>query len=205
MASQQIKLSIVIFKVEECITPNMYEVRFHGRGGQGAVTAANILAIAAVKQGYYAQSFPYFGVERRGAPVQAFTRIDDKRIDIRMNVYNPDAVVVLDPSLMDVIDVTEGLKKGGIIVINTSKKPEDFELGDYKIATVDATKIALEHKLGSMAAPIVNTAILGAYAKAVGNVKIEYVVEAIRENAPAKKEENALAAKDAYEQTILGW
>ena len=183
----------------------MYEVRFHGRGGQGAVTAANILAIAAVKQGFYAQSFPYFGVERRGAPVQAFTRIDDKKIDIRMNVYNPDAVVVLDPSLMDVIDVTEGLKEGGIIVINTSKNPEDFKLGDFKIATVDATKIALEHKLGSMAAPIVNTAILGAYAKAIGNVKINFVVDAIRENAPAKKEENALAAEDAYKHTILGW
>ncbi len=183
----------------------MYEVRFHGRGGQGAVTAANILAIAAVKQGFYAQSFPYFGVERRGAPVQAFTRIDTRKIDVRMNVYNPDAVVVLDPSLMDVIDVTEGLKEGGIIVINTAKEPKEFNLGNYKVATVDATKIALEHKLGSMAAPIVNTAILGAYAKAVGNVKIDYVVEAIRENAPAKKEENALAAKDAYEQTILGW
>jgi len=196
---------MVRFKVKNIITPPMYEVRFHGRGGQGAVTAANILAIAAVKQGFYAQSFPYFGVERRGAPVQAFTRIDTKRIDIRMNVYNPDAVVVLDPSLMDVIDVTEGLKEGGIIVINTAKKPEEFKLGNYKIATVDATKIALEHKLGSMAAPIVNTAILGAYAKAIGNVKIEYVLEAIRENAPAKKEENALAAKDAYEQTVLGW
>ncbi len=183
----------------------MYEVRFHGRGGQGAVTAANILAIAAVKQGYYPQSFPYFGVERRGAPVQAFTRIDDKKIDIRMNVYSPDAVVVLDPSLMDVVDVTVGLKEGGIVIINTSKKPEEFKLGNYKVATVDATKIALEHKLGSMAAPIVNTAILGAYAKAIGNVEIDYVVEAIRENAPAKKEENALAAKDAYEKTVLGW
>lgn len=182
----------------------MYEVRFHGRGGQGAVTAANILAIAAVKQGYYAQSFPYFGVERRGAPVQAFTRIDDKKIDIRMNVYTPDAVVVLDPSLMDVVDVTVGLKGGGIVIINTAKKPEEFDLGNYKIATVDATKIAIEHKLGSLAAPIVNTAILGAYARAVGNVKIDYVLEAIRENAPAKKEENALAAKKAYEQTILG-
>ncbi len=196
---------MVRFKVKKIITPTMYEVRFHGRGGQGAVTAANILAIAAVKQGFYAQSFPYFGVERRGAPVQAFTRIDDKKIDVRMNVYNPDAVVVLDPSLMDVIDVTEGLKEGGIIVINTAKKPEEFKLGNYKIATVDATRIALEHKLGSMAAPIVNTAILGAYAKAVGNVKIEYVLEAIRENAPAKKEENALAAEDAYNQTVLGW
>jgi len=181
----------------------MYEVRFHGRGGQGAVTAANILAIAAVKQGYYAQSFPYFGVERRGAPVQAFTRIDNRKIDLRMNVYTPDAVVILDPSLMGVVDVTEGLKEGGIIIVNTSKKPEELHFENYKVATVDATKIAIEHKLGSLAAPIVNTAILGAYARAVGNVKIEYVLEAIRENAPAKKEENALAAKDAYEQTIV--
>ena len=183
----------------------MYEVRFHGRGGQGAVTAANILAIAAMKQGFYSQAFPYFGVERRGAPVQAFTRIDDKRIDLRMNVYNPDAIVVLDPTLMAVVDVTNGLKEGGIIIINTSKKPEDFNFPGYKVATVNATEIALNHKLGSQAAPIVNTAILGAYSKAVGNVKIDYILEAIRENAPAKKEENALAAKDAYEKTVLGW
>ena len=183
----------------------MYEVRFHGRGGQGAVTAANILAIAAVKQGFYAQAFPFFGVERRGAPVQAFTRIDEKRIDLRMNVYTPDAVIVLDPTLMSVVDVTSGLKDGGIIVINTSKKPEDFNFPGYRVATVNATEIALKHKLGSQAAPIVNTAILGAYSKAIGNVEVEYVVEAIRENAPAKRDENALAAKDAYEQTILGW
>ncbi len=183
----------------------MYEVRFHGRGGQGAVTAANILAIAAVKQGYHAQAFPYFGVERRGAPVQAFTRIDERKIDIRMNVYNPDAIVVLDPTLMDVVDVTQGLKEGGIIVINTAKKPEDFDLGEYRVATVNATEIALKHRLGSQAAPIVNTAILGAYSKAVGNVGIDYVVEAIKENAPAKREENASAAREAYENTILGW
>ena len=183
----------------------MYEVRFHGRGGQGAVTAANILAIAAVKQGFHAQAFPYFGVERRGAPVQAFTRIDDKRIDVRMNVYEPDAVVVLDPTLMSVVDVTQGLKKGGIIVINTAKKPEDLNFPGYKVATVNATEIALKHRLGSQAAPIVNTAILGAYSRAIGNVKIEYILEAIRENAPAKKEENASAAKDAYEKTVLGW
>ncbi len=183
----------------------MYEVRFHGRGGQGAVTAANILAIAAVEQGFYAQAFPFFGVERRGAPVQAFTRIDDKRIDLRMNVYNPDTVVVLDPTLMSVVDVTSGLKEGGIIIVNTSKKPEDFNFPGYRVATVNATEIALRNHLGSQAAPIVNTAILGAYAKAVGNVDIEYVVKAIRENAPAKKEENALAAKEAYEQTFLGW
>ncbi len=183
----------------------MYEVRFHGRGGQGAVTAANILAYASMKQGFHAQAFPYFGVERRGAPVQAFTRIDENRIDLRMNVYEPDAVVVLDPTLMSVVDITQGLKDGGIIVINTAKKPEDFDFPGYRVATVNATEIAMEHHLGSQAAPIVNTAILGAYAKAIGNVKIEYVLEAIRENAPAKKEENAKAAEDAYEKTILGW
>ncbi len=183
----------------------MYEVRFHGRGGQGAVTAANILAIAAMKQGFYSQAFPYFGVERRGAPVQAFTRIDDKRIDLRMNVYNPDAIVILDPTLMNVVDVSNGMKEGGIIIINTSKKPEDFNFPGFKVATVNATEIAMAHKLGSQAAPIVNTAILGAYSKAIGNVKVEHILDAIRENAPAKKEENALAAKDAYEKTILGW
>ncbi len=183
----------------------MYEVRFHGRGGQGAVTAANILAISAVKQGFYAQAFPYFGVERRGAPVQAFTRIDSRKIDLRMNVYSPDSIVILDPTLMDVVDVTSGLKGNGIIIINTLKKPENFKFGNFKVATVDATKIALEHHLGSQAAPIVNTAILGAYSRAIGNVKIDYIVEAIKENAPAKPEENALAAKDAYESTILGW
>jgi len=193
------------FKVMSAYPFPMYEVRFHGRGGQGAVTAANILAYASMKQGFYAQAFPYFGVERRGAPVQAFTRIDKNRIDLRMNVYEPDAVVVLDPTLMNVVDITQGLKKGGIIVINTAKKPENFNFSDYKVATVNATEIAILHHLGSQAAPIVNTAILGAYAKAVGNVKIEHILEAIRENAPAKKEENAKAAEDAYEKTILGW
>ncbi len=183
----------------------MYEVRFHGRGGQGAVTAANILAIAAMKQGFHSQAFPYFGVERRGAPVQAFTRIDENMIDLRMNVYEPDAVVVLDPTLMRVVDVTQGLKSGGIIVINTAKKPEDFDFPGFSVATVNATEIAMNHRLGSQAAPIVNTAILGAYSKAVGNVEIKYVLEAIRENAPAKKEENAKAAEDAYNNTILGW
>ncbi|MCD6573000.1 MAG: 2-oxoacid:acceptor oxidoreductase family protein [Thermoplasmata archaeon] len=182
----------------------MFEVRFHGRGGQGAVTAANILAMAAFKEGYHAQSFPFFGVERRGAPVQAFTRIDEKPIDIRMNVYSPHAVVVLDPSLLEIINVTEGLAEGGTIIINTSKSPADYDF-NYKIATFDATSIALAHKLGSSASPIVNTAILGAYSKAIKNVSIENVMLAIKERAPAKKEENAMAAHEAYEKTILGW
>lgn len=182
----------------------MFEVRFHGRGGQGAVTAANILAVAAFKEGYHTQSFPFFGVERRGAPVQAFTRISNEPINVRMNVYTPDTVVVLDPSLIDVVNIVNGLKENGTIIINTSKKPSDYDFG-FKIATVDATSIAIAHKLGSAAAPIVNTAILGAYSKAIGNVSIENVEIAIKERAPAKKEENAMAAKEAYEKTILGW
>ncbi len=181
----------------------MYEVRFHGRGGQGAVTAANILAIAGAKEGYHTQAFPFFGVERRGAPVEAYTRISKEPIEIRSFVYNPDCVVVLDPALLKDVDVTAGLKEGGIIIVNTEKKPSEMPFEGYKVATVNATEIAIKHRLGSKAAPIVNTAILGAYARVVGNISIDSVVEAILENAPAKKEENASAAKEAYERTVI--
>ena len=177
----------------------MYEVRFHGRGGQGAVTAANILAIAAFKEGKDVQAFPMFGVERRGAPVMAFTRMDEKPIDIKTQIYEPDAVIVLDPTLIDVINVVEGLKPGGIVVINSMKKPSEFDFGDAKIFTVDATTIAVNNKLGSRTNPIVNTAILGAYSKAVGNVGIEAVKASVLENAPVKPEENVKAASDAFE------
>ncbi|HDO19774.1 MAG TPA: pyruvate ferredoxin oxidoreductase subunit gamma [Thermoplasmatales archaeon] len=184
----------------------MYEVRFHGRGGQGAVTAANILAIAAFKAGKYTQSFPFFGVERRGAPVMAFTRMDDVRIRIKMQVYEPDAVVVLDPSLLEAVDITSGLKDNGIIVINSKKSPDDFDF-DNPVATVDATSIALEHGLGSKTAPIVNTSILGAYARAMeilqteGHVPIEHVLKAVEEKAPVKAKENVEATREAYEKT----
>jgi len=109
----------------------MIEVRFHGRGGQGAVTAAELLAVAVGYKGWHSQSFPMFGVERRGAPVQAFCRIDDKPVRIHQNVETPDIVVVLDPTLMKDIDITSGLKKGGLIIINTVKKTDEFNLGDY--------------------------------------------------------------------------
>lgn len=184
----------------------MYEVRFHGRGGQGAVTAANILAIAAFKSGKYTQSFPFFGVERRGAPVMAFTRVDDKPIRIKTQVYEPDAVVVLDPSLLEAVDITSGLKKGGIIIINSRKSPDEFDFSN-PVATVDATAIAIDHDLGSKTAPIVNTSILGAYSKAMeilnseGKVDIEYILEAVEEEAPVKPKENVEATKDAYEKT----
>jgi 2-oxoacid:acceptor oxidoreductase gamma subunit (pyruvate/2-ketoisovalerate family) len=180
----------------------MYEVRFHGRGGQGAVTAANILAVAAFKEGKDIQAFPMFGVERRGAPVAAFMRMDDKPIDIKTQIYEPDAVVVLDPTLIDVVNVAEGLKKGGIVIVNSTKNPSEFDFADAKVFTVDATRIAVNNHLGTETNPIVNTAILGAYSKAVGNIGISAITDAISENAPIKKAENQQAAKEAYEKTM---
>lgn len=182
----------------------MIEIRFHGRGGQGAVTGANILAIAASKEGKDVQAFPYFGVERRGAPVTAFTKIDDRPVRIKSQIYEPDFVVVLDASLLKTVNVTQGLKNGGVVLINTDKKPENIKGVKGKIATVDATAIAVKHGLGSKEAPIVNTAILGAFARASGIVKLESIVQSILENAPAKKNENAKAAKEAYENVVLG-
>jgi pyruvate ferredoxin oxidoreductase gamma subunit/2-oxoisovalerate ferredoxin oxidoreductase gamma subunit len=180
----------------------MYEVRFHGRGGQGAVTAANILAAAAFKEGMDVQAFPMFGVERRGAPVAAFMRMDNRPIDIKTQIYEPDAVVVLDPTLIEVVNVTEGLKKNGIVILNTAKKPSEFKFGDARVFTVDATTIAVNNRLGTETNPIVNTAILGAFSKAVGNVGMDAVTSAILENAPVKADENQQAAKDAYKKTI---
>ena len=180
----------------------MYEVRFHGRGGQGAVTAANILAAAAFKEGKMVQAFPMFGVERRGAPVAAVLRIDDKQIDLRTQVYKPDAVVVLDLSLIEVQDVSLGLKEGGFIIINSTKEPSEYKkYSKFKVFTVDATKIAVANKLGTGTNPIVNTAILGAYSKAVGNVGMKALDAAIEENAPIKTSENRKAAQDAFAAT----
>jgi pyruvate ferredoxin oxidoreductase gamma subunit/2-oxoisovalerate ferredoxin oxidoreductase gamma subunit len=179
----------------------MYEIRFHGRGGQGAVTAANILAAAAFKENKFVQSFPMFGVERRGAPVMAFLRLDDKPIELKTQIYEPNAVIVLDPTLLTVIDVTSGLRQDGIIIINTSKVPQNLKTKNKKIFIVDATGIALANKLGTRTNPIVNTAILGAYAKAIGNIKLDSIIQAISELAPSKKEENIKASREAFEST----
>jgi len=183
----------------------MIEIRFHGRGGQGAVTAANILADACFKEGKDVQSFPFFGVERRGAPVTAFTRIDSKPIRIKYQIYEPDFVVVLDSGLMKTVNVLEGLKKNGLVLINMAKNPDEIKMKEslVRVATVDATGIALKHKLGSRMAPIINTAILGAFAKASNVVKIATIMESIKEIAPARKEENADAAKEAYENVMM--
>ena len=180
----------------------MIEIRFHGRGGQGAVVASNMLADAAFREGKHVQAFPFFGVERRGAPVSSFTRINDNPIKIRSQVYNPDYVIVLDSSLIEVVDVTSGLKENGIIIINTDKKPTDFNLS-FKVATIDATSIALDNKLGSKMAPIVNTSILGAFARVSGIISLESIILAIKESDISKKEENIKAAEMSYQKTVM--
>ena len=184
----------------------MIEIRIHGRGGQGAVIASKILAAAVFREGRYVQSFPAFGVERRGAPVAAFTRIDDGPILVRNNIYTPDHIMVLDETLLSTGICTDGLKKGGVVLVNTERGPGDFsELTDYKVATVDAARIAITHRLGSPTSPIVNTTILGAFAKATGIVTIESLLACIGDEVPIKPEANAASAKEAYESVTLGW
>jgi pyruvate ferredoxin oxidoreductase gamma subunit len=175
------------------------EIRFHGRGGQGAVIASELLAQAAFLDGKVPQSFPFFGVERRGAPVTAFTRIDDHPIRVRTSIETPDVVVVLDPGLLQTIPVTDGLKPGGLLLVNTSKAPDQLRAprGVHR-AAVDATHIALAHGLGTTMLPIVNTAVLGALARATGVVSLEALSRAIEQFVPARPEENRLAARDGY-------
>ena len=180
----------------------MLEVRWHGRGGQGAVTAAEILATAVINEGRYAQAFAAFGAERRGAPVLAFTRIDEKEILIRSQIYQPDVVVVLDPNLVGTKGLDEGLKTGGIVVLNTAAEPASFQSSFSsagKIATVDATSIAIK-ELGS---PITNTAILGALVKATGVVKLDTLQAIFNERFKAFAEKNVNAVMSAYQQTRI--
>jgi 2-oxoacid:acceptor oxidoreductase gamma subunit (pyruvate/2-ketoisovalerate family) len=181
----------------------MIEIRFHGRGGQGAVTASKILALAAFEEGKYVISFPFFGTERRGAPVTAFTRIDDGPIFIKTQIYNPDIVVILDPYVLKTGDVTSGVRDDGMFIINTGKDPEEFNL-NRKTMTVDATSIAVSLGLGSRANPIVNTAMLGAFAKATGLVSLETVVNATKESSPRKPSENAMAVEQAFQSVRMG-
>jgi 2-oxoacid:acceptor oxidoreductase gamma subunit (pyruvate/2-ketoisovalerate family) len=182
------------------------EIRIHGRGGQGSVTAADLLAHAAFTEGKWVQAFPYFGAERRGAPVKAFARISDEPILVHSQVYTPDYVMVLDHAIYKVVDVTEGLKKDGIIVMNTTKKPSEVGLQGWRVATVDATGIALELNLLVAGLPVVNTSITGAFAKATSEVQLESVLKAIKETwTGGAGEKNARAAELAYERLTKGW
>lgn len=186
----------------------MIEVRFHGRGGQGAVIASNILAEAAFIEGKEVSAFPFFGVERRGAPVTAYTRIAEKKIRNKSGIYAPDFVVVMDPSLIEAVNIVEGLKAGGLVLVNTkteaAKLRSELKLPkDLRLATIKATDIAIKHRLGSRTAPIVNSSLLGAFAKASGVVGIDSLIEAVKNNVPMKVEENATAAREAYDSVVI--
>ncbi|HUV36407.1 MAG TPA: 2-oxoacid:acceptor oxidoreductase family protein [Patescibacteria group bacterium] len=182
----------------------MIEIRTHGRGGQGAVIASEILAVAFFREGKFVQAFPAFGVERRGAPVVAFTRVSEGEIRERCEIYEPDHLIVLDPVLIRTINITAGLKEGGWIIINTNQSMDDTDLvGKYRIAAVDANAIALKYGLGSRAAPIVNTAILGAFSGATKLVGLKAVTEAVEEFVPLKKENNKKATEEAFHSVTV--
>lgn len=182
----------------------MLEIRFYGRGGQGTVVATILLAKAFFQAGFQVQSFPLFGVERRGAPVEAYLRLDRSKIWVRTNVYTPDHVVVLDRTLLQSINVTRGLKPGGWVLVNSPALPAHPELfRGYRLAHVDATRIALSHGLGTRSQPIVNTAIIGAFARMLEMPPLEAIAQAIRAEAPTKPEENIRAAEDAYAEVQL--
>jgi len=179
----------------------MTEIRFHGRGGQGAVSASNLLAIAAFMEGRFVQSFLLIGAERRGAPVVAYTRIDDKPIRNRSQIYSPDYVVVLDPKLADMVDVTSGIKSSGTIFVNSARDGGEFHFNcEARTMALDVTAIALKHSLGTSTAPIVNTSVLGAFARLSGAIGLDALLAAIRRFAPAKPEQNAVAAEEAYRE-----
>lgn len=183
----------------------MRELRIHGRGGQGAVVASKLLAAALFREGKSVQSFPAFGVERRGAPVTAFLRFSEGPILLRCEITAPDDLVVLDPTLVEAVDVTTGLKPGGSILINSDRAPESYEALRRKfiVATVPANTIARDHGLGSKTQPIVNTAILGAFAAASGLVTLDAVCEAIAEEVPIQPEANVKAAREAAKAVVL--
>ncbi|MBN2033409.1 MAG: 2-oxoacid:acceptor oxidoreductase family protein [Deltaproteobacteria bacterium] len=180
----------------------MLGIRIHGRGGQGAVVASKILAKAYFRQGLFVQAFPAFGMERRGAPVAAYVRVDVTRARARGEITNPDVCVVLDPKLLELVDVTKGLASESILILNypvASNAPTFKAVGIQ--AVVNANEIALTHGLGSRLAPIVNTVILGAYAKVVRKplLEMQNLIEAIKESVPSKQKQNAAAAYQAYE------
>jgi pyruvate ferredoxin oxidoreductase gamma subunit len=177
----------------------MIEVRWHGRGGQGAVTSVELLALTAIEEGKYAQGFPSFGPERRGAPVAAFNRVDDHHIKIRSQIYNPDVVVVLDESLMAIVNVVDGLKPDGVLIVNTAKSIKEIaEMTKFKgkIATVDASSIAWKE----LGVPITNTTMLGALIKCSNVVKLESVKGPVDHRFGRIAGKNMAAMKRAYDE-----
>ncbi|MCX5836898.1 MAG: pyruvate ferredoxin oxidoreductase subunit gamma [Deltaproteobacteria bacterium] len=177
----------------------MIEVRWHGRGGQGAVTSVELLALTAIEEGKYAQGFPSFGPERRGAPVAAFNRVDDHHIKTRSQIYSPDVVVVLDESLMAMVNVVDGLKPDGVLIVNTAKSIKEIaEMTKFKgkIATVDGSSIAWKE----LGVPITNTTMLGALIKCTKVVKLESVKGPVDHRFGRIANKNMAAMKRAYDE-----
>ena len=177
------------------------EIRWHGRGGQGAWTASEILAKAAIMEGKYIQSFPEFGPERMGAPVNSYTRISEEPINLHCSVYNPDVAVVLDPTLLKTVPVTQGLKENGVLIVNTKATPAEIrkklDLKTGKIWTIPATEIAIR----ILGRPITNTAMIGVVARATQIVSLESIQKAAKERFPPNvAEKNAAIIKEAYKE-----
>jgi pyruvate ferredoxin oxidoreductase gamma subunit len=176
----------------------MFQVRIHGRGGQGVVTAAELLSVAAFREGRHAQAFPSFGSERTGAPVVAFCRIDDRPIRVREPIVEPDALIVQDPTLLHQVDLFGGLRPGGSVVLNSTRRAAELGLEqlDGRVVTVPASDLAREH----LGRPLPNAALLGAFSAICGLVTIESLAAAIRERFPtAPAEANVSAARAAFQ------
>ena len=179
----------------------MIELRLHGRGGQGAVTSAELLALAAIAEGKYALAFPSFGPERRGAPVQAFVRTNDKPVRIRADIKEPDFVVVFETRLLSIVDVTSGLKENGVVIVNSKSTPQEIksEFGyKWRVATVDAATIATE----TIGVPIVNTTMLGAILRVTDIVELSSLEEPLKHRFGSRAGGNLEACKKAYEATV---
>ncbi len=180
----------------------MFQVRIHGRGGQGVVTGAEMMSIAAFLGGKHAQAFPSFGSERTGAPVVAFCRMDDKEIRLREPIMQPDAIIIQDPTLLHQVDVFGGLKKDGYILINTTRSFEEMGLGDFvkgfrpeRLLTVPASELAMKH----VGRPVPNVPLLGAFAALGGLISLDAVQKAIdRKFKGVVAKGNQAAAKEAY-------
>ena len=180
----------------------MIEMRFHGRGGQGAVTSAELVAVAAIDTGKYATAFPSFGPERRGAPVTAFSRVDEEPIRVRAKVYKPDVVIVLDPSLLDIANPTDGIKEDGTLIVNSAETADALRAKlSYKgkLAIVDASTIARE----VIGLPITNTTMVGALVKATNLVTVDSLEKPFERRFGKVAARNIQAMKRAWEETLV--
>lgn len=185
---------------------SLTEIRFHGRGGQGAVIASWILAYGFFWEGKHAQAFPTFGAERRGAPVEAFVRVGESFPHLRSKVVNPHYVVVMGEKLVRSVDVASGIRKSGFMLINSTRDPEHFGFleGDFELKTMDVNKIAVRKGLGSKTSPFINTAILGALAGYTDLIQRDGLTAGIRKFVTTQTEKNIEAFNEAYEQARKG-